>query len=83
LVLVEELPVVTADTLEEELPDAVPVPVKPVFALRFRFFVLLNELPSLSFQVMTRGIDDRSLAVKVISKLEKSSAASEPIAYCA
>jgi hypothetical protein len=84
LVLVEELPVIAAVTLADELPEMPDaVPVEPPFALRLRFFVLVKEFPSLSFHVMTRGTDERSLAVKVISKLEKSSAASEPIAYCA
>jgi hypothetical protein len=86
LVLAEELPVVAGVTLPDELPelpDTVPVVPEPEFVLRLRIFVVLNELPSLSFHVITSGTDDRSLLEKVISKLEKSSAAREPMAYCA
>src|SRR5512137_2359679 len=85
-VLEEELPVVVGDTPVDKLPelaDTVPVLEDPPLVLRLRFFVMLNEFPSLSFQVMTRGTDDRSVVVNVISKLEKSSAAREPIAYWA
>ena len=81
-----ELPVVAGVALPyelPELPDTVPVLPELIFVLRLRFFVVLNEFPSLSFHVITSGTDDRSLLEKVISKLEKSSAASEPIAYCA
>jgi hypothetical protein len=84
-VLVPELPDVVVAV--PELPD-VPMfadvlpeaPAEPEFVLRLRVLVVENEFPSLSFQVMIRGTDERSFAVKVTSKLEKSSDASDPIA---
>jgi hypothetical protein len=57
------------------------VPAEPEYVVRSRVLVTEKSVPAEFFQLMTSGMDDRSLLVKVTSKLDESSEARLPTAY--